>query len=158
MPSLNKLRWLHRSINRCRWFINTRFWGMDIHPTAVISLKARLDRTHPAGIHIGSHTYITLGACILAHDMCRRIRAHTYIGDNCFIGAGATVLPGIRVGDGSIIAAGSVVTKDVPAGCIVAGNPARVIREGIEVVEFGILKECLPDADKHRIVTMAATT
>jgi maltose O-acetyltransferase len=50
------------------------------------------------------------------------------IGDGCWIGAGAILLPGITVGAGSIVAAGSVVTVDCPAGALVAGNPATVKR------------------------------
>jgi acetyltransferase-like isoleucine patch superfamily enzyme len=46
----------------------------------------------------------------------------------CFVGAGAILLPGIRVGRGSFVAAGSVVTQDVPPGTLVAGVPARVVR------------------------------
>jgi len=46
----------------------------------------------------------------------------------CFVGAGAILLPGIRVGRGSFVAAGSVVTEDVPPGTLVAGVPARVVR------------------------------
>ena len=50
-------------------------------------------------------------------------------GDNVWIGAGAILLPGVTVGDGSVIGAGSVVTKDVPGGVVAAGNPCRVLRE-----------------------------
>lgn len=49
------------------------------------------------------------------------------IGDNCQIGIRATILPGVTIGENSIVGACSVVTKDVPAGVVVAGNPARVI-------------------------------
>lgn len=51
------------------------------------------------------------------------------IGDKAWVGFGSILLPGINVGEGSIIGAGSVVTRDVPAWTVVAGNPARVIRE-----------------------------
>lgn len=51
-----------------------------------------------------------------------------HIGDDVWIGGSCTILPGISIGDHSIIAAGSVVTKDVPSNTIVAGNPAKVIK------------------------------
>ena len=50
------------------------------------------------------------------------------IGDSVWIGAGAKILKGVTVGDGAMIAAGAIVTRDVPAGALVAENPARVIR------------------------------
>ena len=113
---------------------------MDIHPTAQYSLKAHLDKTNPSGIHIGADTYVAFGAAILSHDMVRGLRVDTWIGQRCFIGAQSVVLPGVRVGDGSSIAAGAVVTRDVPPASIVAGNPAEVIRKGIETLRWGRLK------------------
>lgn len=57
--------------------------------------------------------------------------------DNCWIGAGAIILDGVHIGPGAIVAAGSVVTKDVAAFAIVAGSPARIIkhRKGAEGIE-----------------------
>jgi acetyltransferase-like isoleucine patch superfamily enzyme len=49
------------------------------------------------------------------------------IGDDVWIGRGALVLPGVTIGDGAVVAAGAVVTKDVPAGSVVAGVPAKVV-------------------------------
>lgn len=49
-----------------------------------------------------------------------------HIGDNCWIGAGAVILPGVNIGNGSVVAAGSVVTKDVPENVMVAGCPATI--------------------------------
>jgi acetyltransferase-like isoleucine patch superfamily enzyme len=57
--------------------------------------------------------------------------AATQIGDRVWIGAAAMILKGVTVGDGAVIAAGAIVTRDVPAGALVAGNPARVVREGV---------------------------
>jgi len=52
-----------------------------------------------------------------------------HIGKNCWIGAGAILLPGITVGENTVIGAGSVVTKDIPANVVAVGNPCRVLRE-----------------------------
>lgn len=54
-----------------------------------------------------------------------------HIGNHVWICAKATILKGVTIGDGSIVAAGAIVTKDVPAHCLVAGNPAKVIRENV---------------------------
>ena len=51
------------------------------------------------------------------------------VGNDVWIGGGVTILPGVTIGDGSVIGAGSVVTHDVPPHTLVAGNPARIIRE-----------------------------
>lgn len=141
MQSLNQFLRLQRLLVKLRRLVDVHFWGMDIHPTVVMSLSARLDRTYPKGVHIGAHTYIAFEAAILSHDMTRGMYRDTVIGRNCFIGARSIILPGIRIGDGCVVGAGSVVTKDVPAGTAVAGNPARIVRENIEVGEFGRFEE-----------------
>ena len=119
----------------CIWVAKCyyRMLGMDIDKTAVISLKARLDFTYPKGVHIGAHTAITGGCVILTHDRLRKIHTDTWIGSHCVIGIIAIVLPGVRIGDHCVVGAGAVVTKDVPPHTIVAGNPAKVIRQGIEL-------------------------
>ncbi len=68
---------------------------------------------------------------IVEHGHPRRIdldERPVCIGDDVWIGAGSTILRGVRVGDGAIVGAGSVVTHEVPAWSVVAGNPAKVIR------------------------------
>lgn len=59
---------------------------------------------------------------------CRTYALPVRIGDGCWIGGGAVILPGVSIGSGAVIGAGSVVTKDIPANSLAAGNPCRVIR------------------------------
>jgi acetyltransferase-like isoleucine patch superfamily enzyme len=114
---------------------------MDIDKSALISFGARLDKTNPQGIHIGKGSYIASGALILSHDFCRSLRADTYIGEFCFIGANAIILAGVTVGNSVIVGSGTVVTKNVPPHCIVVGNPARIIKERIQTKLYGQLFE-----------------
>jgi acetyltransferase-like isoleucine patch superfamily enzyme len=97
---------------------------MDIHPTARIAHTALIDRTWPKGIHIGAGCVIAEEVVVLTHDLTRGLYLDTYIEDGAYLGPRAIILPGVRVGAGSIIQAGSVVIKDVPAGAQVLGNPA----------------------------------
>ncbi len=114
-----------------------RVYGMNINPTVRISLKAILDKRNPKGIHIDEYSYVAFNAVILSHDMAGNKHANTCIGKYCFIGACSILLPGVKVGDHSVVAAGAVVSKDVPPHCIVAGNPAKVIRENITTIKYG---------------------
>lgn len=139
MLSLNKFLWLRRAIVRAKWLYYTRVWGMDIDSTATFSLSVHFDKTYPAGLHIGERSYVAFGAAILCHDMTRGLYLHTRIGKHCFIGARSIILPGITIGDECVVGSGSVVTKDVPPRCMVAGNPARIIRGNIQVGPFGRL-------------------
>lgn len=124
-PALLRAR---RLLIRLRWLYFVKIWKMNIHPTAHFSLRVELDRTHPSGIHIGRGSYVAFGAVILTHDMTRGLYADTRIGERCFIGARSILMPGVSIGDNSIVGAGSVVTRDVPPGVLAAGNPCRVIR------------------------------
>lgn len=87
------------------------------------------------GIEIGDGTLIgqqvviaTLNHCEHPEQRADMVPKAVHIGKNVWIGAKATILPGVSVGDNSIIGACAVVTKDVPANSIVVGNPARVKR------------------------------
>lgn len=119
-----------------------RIYGMNIAKDVRLSFKSRIDRTNPKGLTIGEKTMVTFDAIILSHDYAsRRHAAKTKIGSYCFIGCGAIILPNITIGNHVIVAAGSVVTKDVPDNCIVAGNPAKVVKTGIETIAYGMLSE-----------------
>ena len=89
-----------------------------------------------AGVTIGRKTLIAPGVHIYTaqHPLevaDRRVWEDckpVHIGEECWIGGHATILPGVTIGDRSVIGAGSVVTKNIPADCLAVGNPARVIR------------------------------
>ena len=142
MGVVSKLRvWLYNKLVSFYPWVYRNLYGMDIGEGALISRNAVLDRgINPKGIHIGKYTRIT-GALILAHDACRRLKADVFIGDNCFIGSKAIILPGVRIGNEVIVGAGSVVTKDIPSNCIVAGNPARIIKTGVSLGHYGVILE-----------------
>ena len=61
--------------------------------------------------------------------MRRHSQAPVTIGDNVWVAANATILPGVKIGEGAVIAAGAVVTEDIPANVMAAGIPARVIKQ-----------------------------
>ena len=91
-----------------------------------------------APIRIGRHTLIGADSLILDNDMHYPRSGARWgstlgqpeqgqpisIGEGCFIGARATILKGVTIGSGSVVAAGAVVTRDVPPGCLAIGNPA----------------------------------
>src|SRR5438128_330233 len=93
--------------------------------------------SEPWLISIGNKVTITSGVTILTHDGATwlmndaRGRRYLYrrvkIGNNVFIGVNSVILPGVIIEDNVIVAAGSVVTKSIPSGCIVGGNPAKII-------------------------------
>ena len=117
-----------------------RLKGYDIHTSVILERHLHLDRLYPKGVHIGENCLIASGVTILSHDHCKRVNNQpllldTYIGKKCFIAVGATILPGVEIGDEVIVGAGSVVTKSIPSNVIVAGNPARIIRENIKMNE-----------------------
>ena len=90
-------------------------------------------------IYIGKNCTIAMGVTIdtHTHDIGNHLKRAleppvfkpVYIGDGCWIGANVTVLPGVRIGAGTVIGGGSVVIHDCEPNCVYAGNPARKIRE-----------------------------
>ncbi len=139
MRSLNQFLFLQRTLVKIRRFWFTQFWGMDIDKTVIFSMSAKLDKTYPQGIHIGKYSYLAFQSAVLSHDMIRKLKVDTVIGENCFIGAKSVILPGVVVGNNSVVAAGAVVTTNVPPNTIVAGNPAKVIKRDIKVGKYGVL-------------------
>lgn len=134
---LNRFKGLRKLLVTIKRLCYVHLWGMDIHPTANFSLSAQYDRSFPIGVHVGPHSYIAFEARILTHDMTRGLYLHTRIGANCFIGGRSLILPGVEIGDNSVVGAGSVVTKSVPPRSLVAGNPARILMSDIEVGSYG---------------------
>ncbi len=114
---------------------------MDIGKNCRIAHTAHLDKSiNPKGIHIGNETWILREAMILAHDHCRGIKANVIIGDDCVVGIRSIVMPGISIGNQVVIGGGSVVTKSFPSNCVIAGNPAKIVREGIKVKNGKIIE------------------
>jgi acetyltransferase-like isoleucine patch superfamily enzyme len=120
--------------------------GYNVAYSTIIERRVLLDKLYPKGIHIGANTLIASGVVILSHDHCKRVRNNqpylidTYIGKNCFIAVNAIILPGVKIGDEVIVGAGAVVTKNVPSNCVVAGNPAKIIRTGIRMNDFAAIE------------------
>lgn len=89
-------------------------------------------------IHIGAYTMLGPNVIIATagHPILPQLREEVcqynlpvHIGRNCWLGAGVIVLPGVTIGENTVIGAGSIVTRDIPANVVAAGNPCRVLRE-----------------------------
>lgn len=123
------------------WFKSVKIFGNHLHKTVRLSRTTDLDKAYPGGVYIDEYTYLASGASVMAHDFCRCKRGITKIGKKCFIGANAIIMCDVKIGDEVIVGAGAIVTKDVPSNCIVAGNPARVIKQNIHTGKYGYLLE-----------------
>ncbi|WP_404987522.1 acyltransferase [Clostridium culturomicium] len=125
-----------------------------LYPEVRISVNGTLENKAQLkigqGTNIGDRTEIHVGKkvvigkeCAISWDVCildrdyhefngqGEIKDEIIIGDKVWIGCRSTILKGVTIGNGAVIAAGSIVTKDVSANCCVGGNPAKVIKENI---------------------------
>ena len=144
-PSLLNIKFKH-IVFKCRLFTTTdpfkvadlwRKQGVPIGENTCIYRDVKISGEGTEEITIGKNCVLT-GCTIIGHDASTNKQLGIGYGspspilpiiieDNCFIGYQAIVLMGVVVGQGSIVGAGAVVTSNVPQGCVVAGNPARVI-------------------------------
>ncbi len=122
-PFLSWKNWLYRT-----------FLRMEIGEKTAVALMVMMDIMFPELIKIGRNCVIGYNTTILAHEyLVDEYRlGEVRIEDRVLIGANSTILPGVTIGEGAIVAAGTVVHKDVPPGAFVGGNPMQIIREGIE--------------------------
>lgn len=131
---------LFLSVNKMNAFYLRKIRGCDVGIMCNINRKAKIDGVNPKGVHIGDYVRISQNALILAHDGYRNgAYLDTYIGDHVNIGWGAVINPGLKIGNHVIVGANAVVTKDVSDGCIVAGNPAKVIKINIKLHNKGYM-------------------
>jgi len=117
-PFLGMKNWLYRT-----------FLRMKVGEQTSFALMVMLDVMFPEKISVGRNTVIGYNTTILAHEyLIKEYRlGKVEIGSEVMIGANSTILPGISIGDGAIVSAGTLVHKDVPPGCFVGGNPMRII-------------------------------
>jgi maltose O-acetyltransferase len=117
---------------RRQYFDLLRSRGMKIGAGVTIQDGFFFDPSHCYLIEIGANCTLAPNVRLVAHDAStkRLLDAtrlgHILIEEGCFIGDSVIVLPGVTIGRGSIVGAGSVVTRSIPAGSVAVGNPARV--------------------------------
>lgn len=107
-------------------------FGKNVYANFGLTL---VDDTH---IYVGDYTMFGPNVVVATagHPILPELREKDYqynmpvhIGKNCWIGAGAIIVPGITIGDNVVIGAGSIVTKDLPSNVVAVGNPCKVLRE-----------------------------
>lgn len=132
-------KFLWRIYTRLYPLILRRIYKMNIGNNCCIVRSTHLDKINPTGIYIGDNTQVLREVMILTHDACRSLCADVRIGNNCVIGSRSIILPGIKIGNQVVVGAGTVVTKYIPDNCVVAGNPARIIRRGVKILNGKII-------------------
>lgn len=117
---------------------HANFGGKHVHFGKNIYANFNLTMVDDGHIYVGDYTMFAPGVIVATagHPILPELRETVYqynmpvhIGKNCWIGAGAIILPGVTIGDQVVVGAGSVVTKDLPSNVVAVGNPCRVIRE-----------------------------
>ena len=95
------------------------------------------DSMFPERISVGDNSIIGFNTTILAHEyLIEEYRlGDVEIGSNVMVGANTTILPGVKIGDGAIVSAATLVHKDVPAGAMAGGNPMRIIFTAEQMAE-----------------------
>lgn len=107
--------------------------GLKVGKNCSGLVNCTIDYSHSWLIEIGDNVIFAPQVYLLAHDTStKKSLGHTKIGkikigNNCFIGARVMILPGVTIGDNSIIGAGSIVVKSIPPNVVAGGNPAKVI-------------------------------
>lgn len=107
--------------------------GVNIKDSCFIGSNVEFDGIYPNLIEIGKECVITSGCVILSHFFNTNDRkfyaGRVVIGKGVFIGMNTLIVNAVNIGDGAVIGAGSIVNRDIPAGEIWAGNPARFIKK-----------------------------
>ena len=112
--------------------------GRHVHLGKFVYANFGLTMVDDTHIYVGDYTLFGPNVVVATagHPIDPELRARglqynaaVHIGKNCWIGAGALIMPGVTIGDNTVIGAGSVVTRDIPAGVVAVGNPCRVMRE-----------------------------
>ena len=118
--------------------LRSNWGGRHVHFSKNVYANFNLTLVDDTHIYVGDYTMIgpNVTLATAGHPILPALREEVYqfnlpvrIGRNCWLGAGVIVLPGITIGDNTVVGAGSVVTRDLPSGVVAAGNPCRVLRE-----------------------------
>lgn len=113
------------------WGCHTHF-GNNVYANFNLTLVDDTDIYVGDSVLFGPNVVVAVAGHPVDPELRRKVAQFNlpvHIGNNVWIGAGAIILPGIAIGDNSVIGARSVVTKDVPANVVAVGNPCRVLRE-----------------------------
>lgn len=145
LNNLQRLRLFLIAIRR-KWL--SRGGRLVIAEDARVSLAARFIRGGKGSITVGRTSVVAFKTLVCAVDTTGEARP-VAIRENCFIGGGSTINPGVTIGPNSIVGAGSVVFDDVPPFCIAVGNPARVVARDAEIGAFGMLSVAAENSRRY---------